>query len=150
MRPGPRQRCAAAPVVAGDMQHASVFMPLQQDARLSCRSLRRYGERVPVRTGWITASIATDVHTDPFPIPWRLELSVMIIGSPRRGGPRTSDQGCDANARLPGCHASVRLDRTSPRTPDRQSRQVSQQKLVVVRPGTAIVRAPEDCAPHQG
>ncbi len=34
---------AAALVVAEDMQHASVFMPLQQDARLSCRSLRRYG-----------------------------------------------------------------------------------------------------------
>ncbi|CAD0214654.1 hypothetical protein QOV31_004536 [Agrobacterium fabrum] len=34
---------ATALVVAGDMQHASVFMPLQQDARLSCRSLRRYG-----------------------------------------------------------------------------------------------------------
>lgn len=60
---------ATALVVAGDMQHASVFMPLQQDARLSCRSLRRYGERVPVRTGWITPFIAADVHTDPFPIP---------------------------------------------------------------------------------
>ncbi len=34
---------AAALVVAEDMQHASVFMPSQQDARLSCRSLRRYG-----------------------------------------------------------------------------------------------------------
>ena len=34
---------AAALVVAADMQHASVFMPSQQDARLSCRSLRRYG-----------------------------------------------------------------------------------------------------------
>ncbi len=34
---------AAALVVAEDMQHASVFMPLQQDGRLSCCSLRRYG-----------------------------------------------------------------------------------------------------------
>ncbi len=33
---------AAALVVAEDMQNASVFKPLQQDARLSCRSLRRY------------------------------------------------------------------------------------------------------------
>jgi len=34
---------AAALVVADDMQRASVFMPSQQDARLSCHSLRRYG-----------------------------------------------------------------------------------------------------------
>ncbi len=34
---------AAALVVAEDMQHAFVFMSLQQGARLSCRSLRRYG-----------------------------------------------------------------------------------------------------------
>jgi hypothetical protein len=42
-------------VVVENTQHASTFIPSQQDARPSCRSLRHYGERVPVRTGWINA-----------------------------------------------------------------------------------------------